>query len=564
MGYGVHWRPPLASCDVLWPAYALLKDSSRHSFDLIADHVVVGGGSAGAVVASRIAERAGSDVILVEAGASGRHSLLMVPGAMTMVGDWSRHAWLYETEPDPSRGGRIDIWRRGRSLGGSSSLNGLIWARGLPRDYQLWEALGASGWGWQDVLPYFKKAEKALGFSGPERGHTGPLWVEEFRSPHPLSLALLDSFQQSGFSVVKDINAAKGVAVGVAQTNQRRGIRQSTETAYLRRALRGLRMLTLSCAQRVLFDGRRAVGVEIKREDGTVQKIGARQELILCAGAIESPALLMRSGVGPAAHLKELDIPVLVDAPDVGRHMQDHPDLYVEYGVDQRTYSDAARWHRKVAAGLEFLLFRRGPATSPGTHLFAYGSVQGETQDPDLLIFTGPFGAIVDGAFNKPIPTYSVTPSVCLPHSRGHVQLRDQHAATPPRVQPNLLGDERDLELIVDAIAYMDRIVRTPPFATHVKARLRPDERIAPGDRQTLRDFARHATSTCHHSCGTCRMGSDSTSVVDPRLRVRGVDGLMVADASVFPRITSGNLNSPVIMLGERAADLALQGPRPG
>ena len=541
-----------------------MSPSAPLPFDHAADHVVVGGGSAGAVVASRLAERGNGDVVLIEAGGSGRHPMLMVPGAMTLVGDWSRHAWLYETEPDPSRGGRTDTWRRGRSLGGSSSLNGLIWARGLPRDFDAWARLGARGWGWGDVLPHFVRAERALGFDGPARGRDGPVWVEAFRSPHPLALALLGAFERAGYPVVGDINAATGTAAGITQTNQRRGIRQSTETAYLRREVHGgrLRTLTRSRATRLLFDGRRVAGVEIRRDDGTLQRVQARRELILSAGAIESPALLMRSGIGPAAELAALGIDVVADAPEVGRNMQDHPDLYVEYAVDQRTYSDAGRWHRMLAAGLEFALWRRGPVTSPGTHLFAYGSSAGPAAEPDLLIFTGPFGAIVDGAFDQRLPVYSVTPSVCLPHSRGHVRLRDSDPLTPPRVQPNLLGDERDLELIVDAIGLMDRIVRQPPFASHLRGRLRPDERIPPGDRGALRAFARQAVSTCHHSCGTCRMGDDPASVVDPRLRVRGVSGLRIADASVFPRITSGNLNAPVIMVGERAAELVLQDAR--
>lgn len=536
---------------------------SPPTIDHVADYVVVGGGSAGAVVASRLAEQAGSNVLLIEAGGSGRHPLLMVPGAMTLVRDWSRHAWLYETEPDPSRGGRTDVWRRGRSLGGSSSLNGLIWARGLPRDFDRWKTEGAVGWGWQDVLPYFKKAESAMGFDGPGRGHAGPMWVEGFRSPHPLSKALLRSFGEAGFPLMHDINAAEGVGVGITQTNQRRGIRQSTETAYLRRAVKihGLRVITHARVERLLLEGSRAVGVKVRRNDGTLQTVRARREVIVCAGAIETPALLMRSGIGPADDLTALGIPVAADAPAVGRQMQDHPDLYVEYAVDQTTYSDAARWHRMLTVGLEFLLLRRGAATSPGTHLFAYGQSRPDLDAPDLLIFTGPFGAIAEGAFTKHQPVYSVTPSVCLPHSRGHVTLRSPDPEALPRVQPNLLCDERDLELIVDAIGLMDRIVRHAPFAEHVRGRITPGPDIHADDRQSLKAFARGAVSTCHHSCGTCRMGSDSQSVVDPQLRVRGIQGLRIADASVFPGITSGNLNAPVIMVGERAADLILHGP---
>jgi len=519
-----------------------------------ADYVVVGGGSAGAVLASRLAEQKDVSVVLVEAGASGRSPLLMLPGAMTFVRDWSRHAWLYSTEPDPSRGGRSDTWRRGRSLGGSSSLNGLIWARGLPRDFDGWAALGATGWGWDSVRPYFMKAESALGFDPLERGQSGPTWVETFRSPHALSLALLASFGNSGFPLVADINQASAVAAAITQTNQRHGLRQSTETAYLRGARPRLTILPRTRALRLLFEGQRAVGAQVRRDDGGEQRIEARREVIVCTGAIESPALLMRSGIGDAGQLCSLGIEARVHSPEVGLNLQDHPDLYIEYAVTRPTYSDAARWHRLLGSALQLLLRRGGPATSPGTHVFAYGSSRGLPQDPDLLFFTGPFGQIVEGAFSGRQAIYSVTPSVCRPYSRGRVWLADNDPLSAPRVQPHLLGDERDLALIVDAIALVDGIVRQPPFADSVVGRVRPQ----PSDRAGLEAFTRASVSTCHHSCGTCRMGSDERAVVDPSLRVRGVGGLRVADASVFPQITSGNLNAPVIMVGERAADLIL------
>lgn len=527
--------------------------------DLSVDYVVVGAGSAGAVVASRLAAQGDVSVVLIEAGGSGRMPLLMLPGAMTFIRDWSPYAWQYATEPDPSRGGRSDNWKRGRTLGGSSSINGLIWARGLPRDFDSWEALGANGWGWDQVRPYFMKAENAMGLPGPDRGKHGPVWVETFRSPHPLSRALLDSFGAAGFPLVPDINQARGAAAAITQTNQRAGIRQSTETAYLRHPPRNLTIMQHTLARRLLFAEGQASGVEVRREDGGVQRIMARREVVLSAGAIETPALLLRSGIGPAEQLRALGITPVVDAPEVGMNMQDHPDLYVEYAVSQATYSDAGRWFRLPASGLEFLLRRGGPATSPGTHVFAYGSSTGKPEDPDLLYFTGPFGQIADGAFTGKQAVYSITPSVCRPHSRGRVWLSSADPMAAPRIQPNLLGDERDLALIVDAIGIVDDIVGKAPFRDSVVGRVRPHQGLQRTDRAGLEAFARAAVSTCHHSCGTCRMGSDQRAVVDPQLRVRGVGKLRVADASVFPQITSGNLNAPVIMVGERAADLIIR-----
>lgn len=530
--------------------------TSKPMADISADYVVVGAGSAGAVVAARLAEQAGVSVVLIEAGGSGRAPMLMLPGAMTFIQDWSPYAWLYETEPDPSRGGRADSWRRGRTLGGSSSINGLIWARGLPRDFDSWQCLGADGWGWDSVRPYFMKAERANGLEGPDRGRHGPVWVETFRSPHPLSNALLQSFGAAGFPIVADINQAHGSAAAMTQTNQRGGLRQSTETAYLRKPPRNLTILQQTRVQRVLIAQGQATGVEVRRDDGSVQRIGARREVILSAGAIESPALLMRSGIGPVDALRALGIVPVADSPEVGMNLQDHPDLYVEYAVSQATYSDAGRWFRLPASALEFLWRRGGPATSPGTHVFAYGSSRKQLDDPDLLYFTGPFGQITDGAFTGRQAVYSITPSVCRPHSRGRVWLASRDSAIAPRIQPNLLGDERDLALIVDAIGIVDDIVSQGPFGDSVIGRVRPHAGLHRTDRAGLEAFARAAVSTCHHSCGTCRMGSDDEAVVDPQLRVRGVANLRVADASIFPQITSGNLNAPVIMVGERAADL--------
>lgn len=537
------------------------QKTATNLVDFEADFVVIGAGSAGAVVASRLADNPKNDVIVVEAGGSGRHPFLMVPGGAAFVKDWGRHAWLYQTEADPSRAGRSDAWRRGRSLGGSSSINGLIWARGLPRDFDLWQQAGAANWGWDHVLPYFKRAEQALGFEEGNRGHRGPIWVEKFRSPHILSLNLLRAFEEAGIALVDDINSAVGECASITQTNQLRGIRQSTETAYLRprRNLKNLRTLKHAVVQRLIFNSSRAVGVEMRRPDGTIQRVSARKEIILSCGAIETPTLLMRSGIGDAATLRGLGIHVEAHSPDVGLHMQDHPDLYVEYAVDQSTYSDAARWHRTIPIGIEFLLRRRGPATSPGTHVFAYGRSKKSLKAPDLLIFSGPFGTITDGAFNAGGAIYSVTPSICHPKSRGHVRLTSAAATVSPIVQPNLLGDAEDLELIVDAISEIDRIVKHHPFGQHVRGRVSPAASIALTDRESLRDFAKESTHTCHHSCGTCRMGDDPNSVVDNRLRVRGVEGLRIADASVFPKITSGNLNAPVVMVGERAADLILE-----
>lgn len=526
-----------------------------------ADYIVIGAGSAGAVVASRLSENRACSVLLLEAGHSGLKPLLMTAGSMTLIRDWSRYAWLYETEADPSRGGRVDTWRRGRCLGGSSSINGMIWARGLPRDFDDWAKVSGPQWSWDAVLPYFKKAEDALGLQSARRGRGGPMRVEVFRSPHRLTHALLKSFAGNGVPAVPDINDVDGCAVSITQTNQHRGLRWSTERGYLRSRQSNLQVMCGARVQRIEFDQhRRARSVAVRMDDGSEIRLAANREIVVCAGALESPAILARSGIGDPAQLQALGIPVLRPSPEVGRNLQDHPDLYVEYDVNEPTYSDARRWHRMALSALQFAWGRSGPATSPGTHLFAYASTEGRTNDPELLIFTGPFGRITESTFSSRNPVYSITPSICRPYSRGSVRLSSAGALERPIVQPNLLGDERDVELIARAIDYVDRIARLPPFSDSLIRRRSPGEGGASPDE--IQDYIRSEVSTCHHSCGTCRMGTDAEAVVNPELRVNGVDGLRVADASIFPRITSGNLNAPTIMLGERAASLIQQGTR--
>ncbi|MCZ8130772.1 MAG: GMC family oxidoreductase N-terminal domain-containing protein [Steroidobacteraceae bacterium] len=518
------------------------------------DYVVVGAGSAGCAVAARLSEDASASVLLVEAGGPDGQWQFEVPGGQVFVRDWTRYAWLYETEPDASRAGRTETWRRGRVLGGSSTINGVIYALGLPQDYARWERAGATGWGWGDVRPYFLRAEHCPGF--PERGQSGPVHVEALRSPHAYTADLLAAFAAVGVPVVRDVNAVNGAAVGPAQTNQRRGLRQSSSAAYLRpaRGRRNLAILTEASVERVVIEDREARGVVLLR-GGRREYVRARREVVLSAGAFGSPQLLMLSGIGPAAHLQALGLPVQVDSPDVGRNLQDHPELYVEYEVRDRTYSSAMRWHRLLATALQYGLTRTGQAISCGTHVLGYARSRPEEIEPDLLLFSGPWGYLEDGfAFTRALDVYSLSPSVCHPRSRGHVELRSPDPAAPPRIVPNLLADPEDVACLLRGVRLVDRIASTPPFARHVIRRLQPAFDLA--DDAALERFVRDAASICYHACGTCRMGSDPAAVVDPQLRVRGVRRLSIADASVIPEVTSGNLHAPTVMIGERAADL--------
>jgi choline dehydrogenase len=493
-------------------------------------------------------------VLLLEAGGSERVWQFRVPGAQAFVRNWQPYAWDYETEPDPTRADRREIWRRGRILGGSSTINGVIYALGLPQDYDLWSAAGAQGWSYSDVEPYFRRAERCVGLPG--RGDSGPVNVEIFRSPHEYTDDLLAAFQANELQVMGDINLATEAAVGIAQTNQLRGLRQDSSTAYLRPAWgrRNLEVRTRASVERVIIADRETRGVAYARA-GQREIAHARREVVLCAGAFASPQLLMLSGIGPAGHLRALGIDVVVDAPGVGRNLQDHPELYIEYEVRDPTYSTAMRWHNLLKAGLQFALTRTGRATSPATHILGYARSTPEEPLPDLLVFSGPWGYLDDTvAFSRDIDVYSLSPSICHPRSRGYLELRSPDPSDAPRIVPNLLRDPDDVERLMRGVRLLDRIAGTQPFARHVIRRIRPD--CALDDAAGLERFVRETAGICYHASGTCRMGSDLEAVVDPQLRVRGVSRLRVADASIIPIVPSGNLHAPVVMIGERAADL--------
>ena len=518
------------------------------------DYIIVGAGSAGCVIASRLSEDPKVSVLLIESGGSERNWKFRIPGGQSFVKDWERYAWLYQAESDPSRLGRTETWRRGRILGGSSSINGVIYAIGLPRDFDLWAEMGASGWSWRDVEPFFRRAERCPELQG--RGQSGPVHVEILRSPHRSTGDLIASASAVGIQSVIDINLAQGEAIGIAQTNQLRGLRQDSATAYLRPAWRrpNLRVLTHAHVEKVTFDQGQASGLQLSVQNKHFE-VKARREIVLSAGAFGSPHLLMLSGIGPAQQLRAHGIAVVADSPSVGSNLHDHPELYIEYEVQDRTYSSAMQWHQLALSGLQFALARRGQATSCASHILAYARSRPEEQAPDLLLFSGPWGYLEDNfTFKSRVNTYSLSPSLCHPRSRGRIALRSPDPREAPVIDPNLLGDRDDVIRLMRGVRLVDRIAQTRPFSDRVIRRLSPDFDLS--DDSSLEAYIRENASICYHACGTCRMGDDPSSVVDSRLRVRGVGHLTVADASVIPLVTSGNLHAPTVMIGERAAEL--------
>lgn len=507
-----------------------------------ADYVIVGGGTAGCVLAARLSEDPAIEVILIEAGGGHNDPRLAVPGGQLFVEDWSKLAWELETQADESLGFRQDVWRRGKGLGGSSSINGLIWNRGLPHDYDAWADDCGAMWGHDAFARALERAEKLV-------------HVEAFRSPHCLSKELLQSAEVLGIPVADDVNTLVGEGLGLTRTNQRNGIRMSAARAYLEPARRrpNLRVLTHSTANRIVFEESHAASVDFDR-NGEASSAFARREIILCAGAFHSPKLLLQSGIGPKHDLAELGIDLLVDAPEVGRNLHEHPELYVEYEVDVPTYTSGMSWLGQLQAGLSFAVSRSGPATSPGSHVNGYLKSRPDLVYPDLLVFAGPWGNLASNTpFSGGPDIFSISPALCQPKSRGTVRLKSARPDDAILIDGQLLSNPADIDTLKAGVRLVDSLIQAAPFANHVKRRSAPDFSL--DDDAKLENWIRANVGICYHASSTCRMGDDAASVVDPSLKVRGVSGLSICDTSVFPFVPSGNTAAPVIALAELAAE---------
>ena len=516
------------------------------------DYIIVGAGSAGCAMAHRLSEDAATRVLLLEAGPSDKKTEIHIPAAFAKLFK-TEYDWNYTTTPQAGLNGRQLYWPRGRTLGGSSSLNAQMWLRGCAADYDEWSSRGNEGWSHADVLPIFRRIERSSRTSE-FRGSDGPLDVSELRDPNPATRAFVRAAVEAGIAQTADHNGACLDGVDYTQVNQRRGSRCSTSVAYLRPALRraNLTVTTGAHTTRIVFEGRRAVGVEY--EFGGSKKIErAAREVIVAGGAINSPQLLMLSGVGPAAQLRAHGIDVVHDLPGVGQNLQDHLAIAVIVGCKQPVTLVSAEKIRNV---LRYLVLRRGMLTSNIAEAAAFVRTDPSLPAPDLELIFAPVPFIDHGLVPQKAHGITVGSILLRPESAGTLTLRsaDPHAA--PNLDPAYLSDHdgRDLRTLTHGVRLAQRILRTRELQPYVGAPIEP-ERSLESDAD-IAAFIREQAETLYHPVGTCRMGNDALAVVDSQLRVRGVEGLRVADASVMPTLIRGHTNAPAIMIGEKAADL--------
>ena len=537
------------------------------------DYVIVGGGSAGCALAGRLTENGRHRVVLLEAGPADWSPYIHVPAGLMKL---KSQYFTYQDEPDETRDGMNTTWLTGRILGGGSSVNGLVWVRGNPADFDRWAELGAKGWDYESLLPYFKRGESFEGGADAYRGGAGPQRVSLGRTPHVLSDAFIAAAQHAGHPLNADYNGASQDGVSVVQTSQRRGFRHSAATAYLGvlRRRRNLDIRTNASATRVLFEGTRAVGVRYERK-GTTHEVRATREVIISAGTLASPKLLMLSGVGPADQLRPQGVEVLADRPGVGRNLQDHLMLIMMWNVDVPTLNNALTPKGIVQHGLDFVLRGRGPAASAAAHALVFLQLDRSSRAPEIELLFAPLGMIGENTDESLAETFdtvgehkanelklversmaSAIVQMLHPRARGTVELRSADPADPPVIRHHFLEHPEDAHDLIAGAREARKIVANEPLARHVRSEAFPGPAVTTDDEWAA--FVKGAAWGGQHPVGTCRMGDDPESVVDPELRVRGVEGLRVIDASVMPELTSGNINAVCQMIGERGAEFVL------
>jgi choline dehydrogenase len=532
------------------------------------DYIIVGAGTAGCVLANRLTANGRHRVLLIEAGGSDRSPWIRIPIGYGRTFADPRYNWMYEAQADPGLDNRRGFWPRGKVLGGSGSINALLYVRGQPGDFDDWHAAGNPGWSWREVLPYFRKFEDHAFGASEYHGVGGPVHVSDVSaSVHPLCHTFIQACANVGVAYTRDFNGPQPDGAGLWQVMVKDGRRVTSATAYLRPALArpNLTLVLRAQATRVVFAGTRASGVEYVRER-TRQVAQARREVLLAAGAVNSPQLLQLSGVGDAQLLRGFDIPVVANVPAVGRGLQDHVAVSYFYRSRVRTLNNQlAPWHGKVAAALRYLLTRSGPLAMSVNQGGAFLRSRPQLERPNLHIYFNPasYSTTTTGPRRKLLnpdsyPGFLMSFNTCRPTSRGTVHIRSPDPLTAPAISPNSLSTAADVQDVFDGARILRRIASASPLAEVIESERQPGKDVV-SDNAVLADFRARAGSVFHAS-GTCAMGPDTrNAVVDARLRVHGITGLRVADASIFPNVTSGNTNTPTLMVAEKAADLILE-----
>ena len=523
---------------------------------LEADFVIVGAGSAGCALAYRLSEDGRNTVIVIEHGGTDIGPFIQMPSALSFPMNMSRYDWGLSTEPEPHLGGRVLATPRGKVIGGSSSINGMVYVRGHARDFDHWADEGATGWAYADVLPYFKRMENAKGGQDGWRGTDGPLHVQRGTRQNPLYQIFVEAGREAGFAVTKDYNGAKQEGFGPMEQTIHHGRRWSAANAYLRPALKRPNVrLVNGLARRVVIENGRAVGVETGAR-GPEQVVRARREVIVAASSINSPKLLMLSGIGPAAHLRERGIEVVADRPGVGRNLQDHLELYIQQeSIQPVTLYSVLNPFSKARIGLQWLLFKSGLGATNHFEAAAFVRSKPGVDYPDIQYHFLPAAIRYDGKAAAKMHGFQAHVGPMRSKSRGAVTLRSPDPAAKAEIRFNYMSHPDDWTDFRHCIRLTREIFGQKAFDPYRGRELSPGAHVQTDEQ--LDDFIREHVESAYHPCGTCRMGraDDPMSVVDPECRVIGVDGLRVADSSIFPRITNGNLNGPSIMTGEKAAD---------